>query len=162
MSDLTAERLREVLDYCPDTGVFTWKIRSNRRVKVGDVAGALRHNGYIQIGIDGCLHRAHRLAWLYVTGESPPSEIDHINCVKNDNRIANLRLATSAENKQNQSKAQKRNKAGFLGVSPHEGKFQAQIKVDGKKMHIGRFNTPEEAHAAYLEAKRRLHPFGTI
>ena len=116
MSDLTAERLREVLDYGPDTGVFTWKIRTNSRVKVGDVAGALRPDGYIQISIDGRLHRAHRLAWLYVTGESPPDQIDHINGVRDDNRIANLRLATSAENKQNLRRAKSRNKTGFLGV----------------------------------------------
>lgn len=162
MRDLTAGRLRELLDYDPDTGVFTWKISRRGRVKAGDVAGALRHDGYIQIGIDGRLHQAHRLAWLYVTGESPPSEIDHISCVRTDNRIANLRLATRSENQQNQSKAQKRNKTGFLGVSPHQGKFQAQIKVDGKVRTIGRFPTPEAAHAAYLEAKRQLHPFGTL
>ena len=162
MSDLTAERLREVLDYDQETGVFTWKIRTHSRVKAGDVAGALRPDGYIQISIDGCLHRAHRLAWLYVTGESPPSEIDHINCVKNDNRISNLRLATRSENLQNQLRAKSNNNTGFLGVSPNLWKFKAEIQVDGKRRYIGTFPTPEEAHAAYLKAKRQLHPYGTI
>lgn len=162
MKELTAERLRELLDYDPDTGVFTRKVRTANNVQVGDVAGALRHNGYIQISIDGRLHLAHRLAWLYVTGESPPSEIDHINGVKNDNRIANLRLATSAENKHNQRKPHADNTTGFLGVTHRRGKFMAQIMVDGKKKFIGDFKNPEEAHAAYLKAKRQFHPFGTI
>ena len=114
------------------------------------------------ISIDGRKHLAHRLAWLYVNGYCPPGDIDHINGDRAANRISNLRLATRSENLQNQSKAQKHNKTGLLGVSHRRGKFRAQIRVDGKKMHIGTFPTPEEAHTAYLEAKRQFHPFGTL
>ena len=84
---LTAERLREVLDYDPDTGVFTRKVRTASSVKVGDVAGSLNGKGYIRIRVDGRLYFAHRLAWLYVHGEWPVDQVDHINGIKNDNRI---------------------------------------------------------------------------
>ena len=160
--ELTAERLRELLDYDPATGVFTRKVRTTNRIKVGDVAGYLRNDGYIRIKIDGRMHLAHRLAWLYVKGESPPDQIDHRNGIKTDNRIANLRLATHIENMHNRRKPHADNKTGFLGVSPSYGMFQARIGVNGKIKHIGTFPTPEEAHAAYVQAKRQLHPFGTL
>ena len=162
MKELTVERLREVLDYCPDTGVFTWKIRTNSRVKVGDVAGCLDKDGYLRIQIDSRLHFTHRLAWFYVTGEWPPDQIDHINGIRDDNRIANLRAATRSENGQNRRKPQANNTTGYLGVTRHRGKFLAKIRLDGKRKHLGLFNTPEEAHAAYLKVKREIHPFGTI
>lgn len=162
MTDLTVERLRELLDYDPDTGLFTWRVRTRNSVKFGDVAGCFSSTGYWQIQIDGRKHRAHRLAWLYVTGEWPTSDLDHINGIRDDNRIANLRAATRSENGQNQREPQSHNKVGYLGVHSHQGKFRAIIILDGKKKHIGCFPTPEAAHAAYLEAKRRLHPFGTI
>ena len=162
MKELTAERLRELLDYCPDTGVFTRKIRTSNRVKVGDVAGFLRHDGYIGI----CVHRgwflAHRLAWLHVHGEWPAKFLDHINGDRSDNRITNLRKATNAENKQNSLRPHVDNKTGYLGVCHDKEKFKAQICINGRIRYIGCFPTPEAAHAAYLEAKRRLHPFGTI
>lgn len=161
MKELTAERLREVLDYDPDTGVFTRKVRTGN-VKIGDVAGSFNGKGYIRIGIDGRLHRAHRLAWLYVTGEWPKDQIDHINGDRGDNRLANLREVNNAENQHNLRKARADNTTGFLGVSPRYGKFRAYIMVDGKNKHLGCFPTPEAAHAAYLEAKRGLHPFGTL
>ena len=161
MTELTAGRLRELLDYCPDTGVFTWKIRISN-VKVGDVAGCLEKDGYLRIQIDSRLHFTHRLAWFYVTGEWPPDQIDHINGIRDDNRIANLRAATRSENGQNRRKPQANNTTGYLGVTRHRGKFLAKIRLDGKRKHLGLFTTPEEAHVAYLEAKRRLHPFGNL
>ena len=105
--ELTAERLREVLAYDPDTGVFTWKARTSpfSRVNVGDVAGNLRRDGYIEICVDGRKHQSHRLAWLYVYGEWPADQIDHINGIRTDNRIANLREANNAENHHNLRKA---------------------------------------------------------
>lgn len=162
MKELTADRLRELLDYCPDTGVFTWRVRAAKCVKVGDVAGRFDAYGYWRIQIDGRKHLAHRLAWLYTTGEFPPDQIDHINGDRSDNRIANLRAATDAENKHNRRKPNSNTTSGYLGVSPRYGKFRAQIWLDGKGKHIGSFGSPEEAHAAYLKAKRELHPFGTI
>ena len=162
MSDLTAERLRELLDYDQETGVFTRKVKLCNRVKVGDVAGYLNRKGYIHIRVDGRSHKAHRLAWLYVHGVWPQSGIDHINGIKDDNRIINLREATHSDNQQNLRKPHADNKIGLLGVSRSQGKFKAQINVDGKVRTIGRFHTPEAAHAAYLEAKRQLHPFGTL
>lgn len=160
--ELTAERLREVLAYDPATGVFTQKVRTSIRVKVGAVAGSLHRRGYIHITIDGRRHFAHRLAWLYVTGEWPPDQIDHRNGIRDDNRVDNLRLANKALNMQNMREACADNKTGFLGVSPRRGKFRSTITVNGKQKHIGTFPTPEEAHAAYLKAKRQLHPFGTL
>ena len=164
MKDITAERLREVLDYDPATGVFTWKARTSpfSRVNVGDVAGGLKTKGYIRIKLDGRELLAHRLAWLYVNGEWPADQIDHISGIRTDNRIVNLRLATNAENQHNQRKPQADNTTGFLGVSPEYGKFKARIVVDGKNKHLGMFHTPEEAHAAYVDAKRKLHKFGTL
>lgn len=161
MTDLTVERLRELLDYDPDTGLFTWRVRTSKCVTVGAIAGCL-DKGYLRIQIDRRLHLAHRLAWLYITGDWPPAQIDHINGIRDDNRIANLRAATRAENMHNRRKPHSNTTSGYLGVSRYRGKFMAQIKLDGKSKFLGLFDTPEEAHAVYLEAKRRLHPYGTI
>lgn len=160
-STLTAARLREVLDYCPETGEFSR--RSGARA--GNTVGRIRLDGYLVISVDNSIHLAHRLAWLYVHGEWPPSGyIDHINGETLDNRIANLRDSTNGENMQNQRRAHRNNQTGMLGVHYHEenGNYVAQIRVDGKVRHIGSYRTAEEAHYAYLQAKRRLHPNGEI
>jgi HNH endonuclease/AP2 domain len=158
---LTAERLREVLNYDPETGIFTWKLRTSWRVRVGDFAGS-QFGKRRQIGVDGVDHYVHRLAWLYVYGVWPASGIDHMNGDPSDNRICNLREATQAQNMQNLRKADKDSKTGFLGVSEDKKKFTARIMANGKKYHLGNFSTPEEAHAAYVQAKRRLHEFNTL
>lgn len=159
---LTAERLRELLAYDPDTGLFTWRVRTNGRVNVGAVAGTKRKDGYFQIQIGGYIHLAHRLAWLYVTGAWPDAYIDHLNCDKSDTRFSNLRESTHGGNMQNRRTPLSTNKTGFLGVSMRRGGFKAQIGVNGKHKNIGDFKTPEEAHAAYVKAKRQLHPYGTL
>ena len=159
--ELTAERLRELLAYDQDTGVFTWKVNVSN-VKAGGVAGGHNTKGYTHIKIDGRKHSAHRLVWLYAHGEWPPAEVDHINGIKADNRIVNLREATRSENAHNLRKSHADSKTGFLGVAPSYGKFKAHIMVDGKKKHLGYFPTPEEAHAAYLAAKRQLHSHNTL
>lgn len=159
---LTASRLREVVSYDPTTGEFAWRLRTSIRIMPGKLAGTLRPNGYVMVGIDGPQYRAHRLAWLYVHGEWPNGDIDHINGCRADNRIANLRIVSNAVNGQNRQGAQRDNKTGFLGVFKCKQRFQAQVKLNGKITHIGTFDTPEQAHQAYLETKRRLHEGCTI
>lgn len=158
---ITAEQLRSVLHYDPDTGVFTW-IVSRPKIRVGQVAGCLEGRGYRRICIDGRLYYAHRLAWLYVNGYWPSAEVDHKFGVRNDNRIGELREATHAQNCQNRRSARLDNKSGLLGVCNDRGRPVAKITLDYKSMHLGTFDTPEDAHAAYLCAKVDMHPYQTV
>ena len=158
---LTAERLREVISYDPNTGEFIWIATLSNAAKAG-TRPSYHSKGYLCIKIDGKLYKAHRLAWLFMTGDFPPRLIDHINGIRDDNRFSNLREATKSENQQNLKRAQANNKSGFLGVYASYGKWRAAITLDGKLTHIGSFKTPEIAHAAYLEAKRIMHPACTI
>lgn len=167
--NLTAARLREVLEYNPETGVFTWIKPSGRRVKVGDVAGARRPDkpggggGYRTIQIDGTRYYAHRLVWFYMTGEWPAADVDHRFGMRDDNRWSELREASRSVNLQNQRTA--RGRVGLLGVCEYpagSGKFRAQISAGGKCVFLGTFLVPEHAHAAYVEAKRRMHAGCTI
>lgn len=155
---LTADRLREVVDYDPGTGVFTWKASTRGHVKKGSVAGSVKERGYRGIGIDGILYREHRLAFLYQTGEWPKEQIDHINGVRDDNRYANLREATNAENRRN-SKRRVNNRSGFKGVSWHNQsrRWRARIKLHGKSTHLGLFASKENAYAAYCAAAEKYH-----
>jgi hypothetical protein len=150
---LTAERLREVLSYDPETGVFVWLKRTARRIRVGDVAGCLGTLGYRSLGINGEEHLAHRLAWLYVHGEWPSADIDHINGDPGDNRLANLRPATRAQNSANAGK-RTTNTSGLKGVcwSKKSCKWRAAITVNGQVIYLGLFDCPAEAHAAYARA----------
>lgn len=159
---LTAARLRELLHYDPLTGAFTWRVNRGRLAKAGDVAGSPHSDGYVGIKVDGRLYLAHRLACLYVTGVWPADKLDHMVSGPGCNAWKNLRPATHAQNMQNQRKARRDNKSGFLGVSPKRGRWVASIQVDHKSRHLGYFDSPELAHAAYLEAKARLHPFQTL
>ena len=155
---LTQARLKEILDYNPETGVFVWKQKLNRRMVVGSKAGTVNSNGYVQIAIDGKKHLAHRLAWLYTYGCWPNKEIDHINRIKTDNRIANLRDVSRAENEWNSGK-QVNNTSGYPGVywDKRRKKWHTRIKVYGKNVHLGLFDTLEAANAAYMAAKEKLH-----
>lgn len=157
---VTQERLKELLDYNPDTGVFTWRVNRTGTAKTGSVAGAVVGHGYREIKVDGKRYKAHRLAWLYVHGKFPPNYIDHVNRVPNDNRIANLRLATNSENQQNQRKP-RNNSSGVIGVSWHkkQGKWQAYITSNGRKIHLGYYVTIEEALAVRAAAKAKYHTF---
>lgn len=119
--------------------------------------GNKQANGYVYIKIDGKSYMAHRLAWLDVNGEWPEVFVDHINGDRSDNRLINLRAATRELNAQNQRVAQKHNKLGILGVSPYGEKYYACIRVNGKTKYLGLHETPEVAHQAYLEAKRKYH-----
>jgi len=160
---LTAERLRELLHYDPETGVFTRRVDRRPGVKAGDIAGHIKPNkGYRLIWI-GCNWMAHRLAWLYVHGSWPDGQLDHINQDKLDNRIANLRLVNHAQNMQNRPH-QRNNVSGFKGVAPcrKTGRWQALICSNNKQIHLGLFDSPELAHAAYCEAAARLHTHNPV
>src|SRR5262249_27099557 len=142
----------------PCTGEFTWLVNAGRHGRVGGAAGHLDESqGYVLVGICGESYRAHRLAWFYVHGQWPPQEIDHINGNRADNRIANLRLATDAENAWNASRRSD-NSTGYKGVSMYKnGKFMAYVHKGRKRHHLGYFDTPEAAHAAYVKAAAELH-----
>lgn len=132
----------------------------------GTLAGSKLSQGHMGIMIDGKTFYSHRLAWFYMHKEWPPEMLDHINGVRDDNRLENLRLATRSLNLQNQRKASKNNKCGFLGVHRKKGcpvnPYVAELRVNGKIKRIGYYSTPEIAHQAYLEAKRKYHLGCTI
>lgn len=157
---ITLERLKELLDYNPETGIFIRRITTSNRSPKGTKAGRNNGNGYLRIMIDSYTDYAHRLAWFYVNGELPKGEIDHIDGNPRNNRIANLREATPAQNSQNTS-LRKTNKSGATGVSWLNSyqKWEAYICVNYKKIGLGYFDDLQEARNAYLKAKRELHSF---
>lgn len=160
-SDLTAERLRELFLYDPETGIFTWRVRTaGSRREAGERAGhEFRESGYRCITVKRRRYREHRAAWLYMTGRWPSDRIDHINGNTRDNRFCNLREVTDAGNNHNRHRAQSNNRFGLHGVYVHpKGKFLAHIRVNKKKIHLGSFDTPGEAEAAYMAAKLIHHP----
>jgi hypothetical protein len=159
---ITQERLKELFNYDKTTGNLVWKVDRGTNKTRGKVAGSVNGSGYISIKIENRHNLAHRLVWLWHHGYMPTHEIDHINGVRHDNRIKNLREATCAENAQNQRKAQSHNGSGYLGVHRHKGGWESTIVINKQKIYIGLFQTPEAAHAAYLAKKRELHPFQTI
>lgn len=154
------ERLKELLCYNPDSGVFTWKCSPRNRTLPGDVAGCRADTGYEIVVVDQQRIRLHHAAWAMVYGEMPRGQIDHINGVRHDNRIANLRLATHAQNMQNTA-IRKDSTSGVKGVHLRKdtGKYSAQITVDGKSMYLGCFDTLEAAQNARLQAEIKHHPF---
>lgn len=162
---LTTERLKVLLHYNPETGVFTWRQQQGSRAVAGSVAGSASKNGRIEIGVDGTNHLAHRLAWLYMTGEWPADEIDHEDLDPSNNRWGNLRSATHLENSYNK-RVRTQSKTGIKGVHffKRTGKWTARIKSDGgSSRHLGYFDTAEEAAASYAEAAAELHGvFGRI
>ena len=164
---LTQQRLKEVLHYDPETGIFTWKYRTDvpkctNSLFFDKIAGYKNNQGYFFIRINRKLYRSQRLAWLYVHGKWPDNEIDHINGVRHDNRFENLRDVTKSINMQNQKNARKDCSLGFQGVHADHNKFQSRININGKRTNLGSFKTPHEAHKAYLEAKRKHHEGCTI
>lgn len=165
MTDLTAEILRGRLDYTPDTGALVWLERSGagcRTDLVGKRAGNLRSDGYLHVSVFGRKYLAHRLVWLHVTGTWPAGEIDHRNGVRDDNRFENLRDVTKVVNQQNRRDGKGAQRA--LGVDFYRatGKFRARIKVDGRTLSLGHFDTKDEAVSAYVNAKRDMHEGCTI
>ncbi len=153
---ITQERLKDVLNYDSESGIFTWKKKTNRNILIGSVAGAGHSGGYITISIDGKRYYAHRLAWLYVYGTWPDSQIDHVDNNKINNKISNLRDVCAGLNSQNKIRCQRNNSTGMLGVArcSNSNKFAAYICTNGSKKYLGIFETKELAHQAYLKAKR--------
>jgi hypothetical protein len=160
--ELTAERLRELFDYDADAGLFT-----RRTGRGGGRAGAAvgtepnNGDGYCQLGVDGSKYLVHRLVWLYVHGEWPKQQIDHIDGNRMNNRLANLRDTSSAVNARNKSAPRRDNKStGILGVTKTRTGFVAQLKVGKKNHYLGTYANPEDAQRAYSEAKRSMHQQG--
>lgn len=146
---ITQERIKTLFDY--DYGCLYWKIK-RPHIKVGDRAGYTQSKGYRAIKIDGKSYKEHHLIWLYHTGSLPKEQIDHINQIKDDNRIENLRECSNAENHQNRKLT--------AGVYKHtNGKWHARICINRKRVSLGYFQTKEEAEKVYLDAKSKYHPF---
>lgn len=141
-------RLKKLLHYDHDTGIFTWTRYSNHR------QAGYNQRGYIYIQIDGKPYPAHRLAWLYMYGVWPTGMVDHINQNRRDNRITNLREASNQLNQYNVSKYT--NNTGVKGVCKYRNRYKSRITVHGKTHHLGVFDTIEEAEQAYLAAKRKV------
>lgn len=170
-ADLTAQRLRELVHYDPEVGAF-WSLpkstaRLNTAAKCRLIGGVHKALGYVTIGFGKDRFYAHRLALLYMTGEWPKAEVDHINGDRSDNRFANLRDVDRATNAQNRRSESRKSAAGLLGVTRWIGaggrlKWVATIKTSGQRRYLGVYETPELAHEAYLKAKRDLHGGCTI
>jgi hypothetical protein len=150
VSPISQERLKQVLHYDNSTGLFTW-LRGRPGCRAGSPAGSSRDPaGYIRIMIDRHGYLAHRLAWLYMTGEWPEMYIDHKDTNRSNNCWSNLRKATNAENQYN-SVAHKNNQSGFKGASKSGKRWSSKLVHDGERHYLGRFDTAEEAHAAYAD-----------
>lgn len=165
---LTVEKLKSLVTYDPETGSFTWNEKEpvdkiakifNRRY-ASKPAGSVTKDGYWSIMIEGKNYPSHRLAWLYVHGEWPAEDIDHISGDRGDNRLSNLRACSRAENHQNKAK-NKNNSSGYVGVRFHvqSGLWVAAITANYKAHHLGCFQTREAAAEAYRDAKSQLHTF---
>jgi hypothetical protein len=161
---LTQEYVRAHLNYNPITGIFTNITNRAPTIRSGTIAGCKHSEGYIVIKLQGKAYKAHRLVWLYVHGSWPKEQIDHINGIKDDNMISNLREATNRQNQQNQKNPKKSNRSGYLGVSYRKdcGRWRATLYYNGHNKSLGDFETPELANEAYITAKREHHEFSTI
>ena len=149
------DKITDYLRYDPDTGKFYWA-KARRKIRVGQEAGSPHNKGYITIKFEGTAHLAHRLAFYFMNGEMPSLDVDHINGDRSDNRWSNLRQVSRQQNLFNKK---------TYGATPYKGvcfdrsrsKYLASITINGKFKNLGRFDTPEEAHAVYCKVARELH-----
>lgn len=167
MNQATIDALNRALTYDAHTGDLRWRERRGSRAPRGAVAGGLSAAGYWYVRVDGVMRPAHRVVWALAHGTAPTGDIDHINGVRSDNRLANLRDVTHAENGQNRSTPHPTNVSGFIGVTwrperPEHRAWEARIYLRGQCKFLGRFPTAEMAHDVYVAAKRELHPCGTL
>ncbi len=160
-SIIDADYAKTILSYDPDTGLLHWLNHSPSRKK-SLIAGCDHGNGYWATSIKYRLYYNHRLAILLTYGRWPEYEIDHINGIRNDNRLCNLREVSRTLNIQNRSSAKNNNGSNILGAHKHKNGYISRITVNRKQHYLGYYQTAEDAHAAYLQAKRRLHPGCTI
>ncbi len=156
---MTTEELSSLLDYNPDTGVFTWRVSRRGHVKAGDVAGKVNSQGYCQIKVGGVSYMAHRLAWMFVNGQFPSEEIDHINRNPLDNRASNLREARRIENCRNVGGWSNKKSGLPQGVTydKSRGKFMARASCNGVSKNLGRFDSAEEAGKAAKKARTEFY-----
>ena len=162
MKCIPLDNLREMFEYDHAVGTLRWRV-NRRSVKAGEIAGCAHSEGYVVIRFDGELYFAHRLIYALCHGRITSEVIDHVNGCRNDNRIENLRLVSASTNQQNLRKSLSNNKIGLLGVTrTPQGRFKAQISAPGRPVHIGHYDSPEEAHAAYVAVKREVHMGCTI
>lgn len=152
---ITQQYIQSILDYDKHTGIFLWKISKSFRIKAGQIAGRKNLNGYVQIGINKKRYSAHRLAWLYEYGEVPKI-IDHINNIRDDNRLINLRLCNKNQNSHN-SLLFKNNQSGIKGLDIKNNKWRTQIAVNKKIYHLGYFKDFFEACCSIYSARNKLH-----
>jgi len=164
LQDISLAVVRALLDYDKETGILSWRNPSGRygRIPAGTPAGTLNKEGYRYVVVEGRHYRASRLIWFHVTGVWPPSQVDHIDRNPSNDKWSNLRLATGSQNKANNRKYQSKNSAGMpKGVQLMQGRrsvrYRAIATKDGKRIHLGYFDTPETAHAAYRKASEELH-----
>jgi hypothetical protein len=153
---ITIDQLKTFLHYDQATGLFTWRVnRPGGKGRIGVVAGTKNKNGYIQISVAMRLYMAHRLAWLYMTGEWPKGQIDHIDMNKTNNKFDNLRVASMAQNQAN-TRVRKSNKSGFKGVylDKKTNKWISRIRIPGHRILLGYFDTASAAGAAYAEVAK--------
>ena len=155
---LTQEELRNWLSYDPETGIFRWIRKPSRSIVVGQMAGHPDDAGYVRIKLNKKSYLAHRLAWLYMTGEWPERLVDHRDCTPINNRWKNLRQADDGQNSHNQ-RARRNNRSGAKGISwiPRLEKWRARITVDCKERHLGVYECIEDAIKATIAARCELH-----
>lgn len=157
---VNADCVRKLLNYDPSSGDFTRRVSLSPKTPAGSLAGSIDDMGYVRIGVNGKRYRAHQLAWLYMTGEWPDEDVDHINGFRSDNRWENLRSVSRKVNLQNRRANNPANKtSGLLGASwsRQANRWTSCIRINGKTRYLGLYDTAEEAHAAYVDAKRKFH-----
>lgn len=163
-NDLTQNDIKKLLIYIPKYGVFVWRVRKgtnpgiktwNKRFAGTAAAGYTDKNGYCFLSINNVKFLVHRLVWLYVNGSFPPEEIDHVNGIRSDNRIINLRESTRSQQNFNRRLTEK-SSTGRVGVSLFRGKYRARIQIHGKKYYLGTFDSIESASAVYQDKSREL------
>lgn len=153
-------KVRETLDYNPDTGIVTRK-KAHPRIPAGTVVGCVKPDGYLAFGTTKKTYQLHRLIWLWMTGSFPPGPIDHLNGIRSDNRWSNLRCVSNSENQHNLGAARCDNKSsGLLGVHYDKQlkKYRAGIRVNGRQIFLGSHVDPTEAQKIYLAAKDKYRP----